>query len=195
MASHAQVESSEVPGTSLAEQLAGVIRVFPDFPSAGVLFQDLAGVYAAPQLMRATGAHLADAFAGKVDAILAVEARGFVVGTAVALAADRPLLLARKAGKLPGATHDADYQLEYGLATLQIQRGTLARGQRVLIVDDVLATGGTLTAAASLVERVDAQVTGFAVVLELAMLDGRSRLAPRRLVSGLTVGTVPPVDA
>jgi adenine phosphoribosyltransferase len=130
---------------------------------------------------------LAAAFDDEFDAVLGVEARGFVIGTAVAMSRDCPLLLARKPGKLPGRLHAADYDLEYGTATLTMQQGELSAGQRVLIVDDVLATGGTLAAAAELIGLAGAAVAGFAVVLELTALGGADRLAPGRLASLIKV--------
>ncbi len=170
------------------ELLRRRIRVFPDFPQPGVAFQDLADVYTAPALLATLGAQLAAAFDGQFDSVVAVEARGFVVGTAVALAAGCPLVLARKPGKLPGPVDTIEYALEYGSTALQLQREVLSPDDRVIVVDDVLATGGTLAAAAALAERAGATVVGFAVLLALAPLGGRERLRPRRVVAGATVG-------
>lgn len=172
---------------SSTDGFARRVRVVSNFPKSGIAFQDLAPLYAAPGELRRIGEALAEAFDGTFDAVLGVEARGFVIGTAVAILRDSPLLLARKPGKLPGRLHTAHYDLEYGTATLTIQQGDLSRGQRVLIVDDVLATGGTLAAAADLIDQAGAEVAGFAVVLELVKLGGSDRLAPRRLESLIKV--------
>ena len=172
--------------SGLADTFTSRLRVFRDFPTAGIAFQDLAPLYATPGLLGRLGETMAGAFPTGFDLVLGVEARGFVIGTAVAVASGRPLLLARKAGKLPGELHAARYALEYGTAELTIQRGDCQPGQRVLVVDDVLATGGTLAAAAELVSQAEADVVGFGVVLELAALGGREKLAPTPLVSLIT---------
>ena len=162
------------------------LRVFDDFPTAGVAFQDLGPLYATPGLLARLGEALVAGFPDGFDLVLGIEARGFVVGTAVALTAGRPLMLARKAGKLPGALHSTRYALEYGTAELTIQRGDCRPGHRVLVVDDVLATGGTLAAAADLVVQAGGVVAGFGVVLDLAALGGRTKLAPTPVVSLIT---------
>jgi adenine phosphoribosyltransferase len=119
--------------------------------------------------------------------VLAVEARGFIVGTTTADVSGRPLTLARKRGKLPGPVRAAHYALEYGQATLEIQDDAFAPGERVLVVDDVLATGGTLAVAGELVRGGGATVAGYAVVLQLAELGGAARLAPAPVFSLLTI--------
>ncbi|GAA0467786.1 adenine phosphoribosyltransferase [Paractinoplanes deccanensis] len=163
------------------------VRVFPDFPEPGVAFQDLAPLYAEPGLLARLGDALVEPFAGAFDTVLALEARGFVIGTAVAAASRSPLVLARKAGKLPGALHRSKYALEYGSAELTVQHGALPPGARVLLVDDVLATGGTMAAAAELARQSGATVAGCGVILELVTLGGRKRLAPNPVTSLLTV--------
>jgi adenine phosphoribosyltransferase len=174
-----------VPDKRLADDLKDGIRVFPDFPQPGILFQDLVPVFERPALVR----RLAEAFAAtcRFDRVLAVEARGFILGTAVAAAGDRPLALARKKGKLPGPVHRVDYALEYGTATLETQRDAFAAGDRVLVVDDVLATGGTLAAAGELVAHAGAEVAGYAVAVTIDGLGGPDRLAPASVFSILTV--------
>ncbi|AGL15328.1 adenine phosphoribosyltransferase [Actinoplanes sp. N902-109] len=176
-------------GTKIA--LASQVRVFPDFPHPGIAFQDLAPLYAAPGLITRLGAEVADSFSGEFDTVLAVEARGFVLGTAVAMAARCPLVLARKQGKLPGPLHSAEYSLEYGSAVLTVQHGAISPESTVLAVDDVLATGGTLAAAADLVNQAGGGLAGFAVLLELGALGGRDRLQPARVFSLLTSGEAP----
>ncbi|WP_275461167.1 adenine phosphoribosyltransferase [Streptomyces noursei] len=178
---------ADPPGTAaLRGAVRQRIRVVPDFPEPGIQFQDLTPVFGDPELVRRLAATFTAAFSGAFDRVLAIEARGFVLGTAVAAAADRPLVLARKKGKLPGPVHRADYALEYGTATLEIQRDALAPGDRVLVVDDVLATGGTFAAAGALVADGGATVAGYAVAASIAGLDGAARLAPDRVFSLLT---------
>lgn len=177
----------EARNAPLAERIARGIRVIADFPEPGIAFQDLCGVFGTPELLRGIAAAMADGCAGGFDRVLAVEARGFVLGTAVSLHSGRPLVLARKRGKLPGAVHAAAYQLEYGSAVLEVQREAMAAGDRVLVVDDVLATGGTLAAAGELAARAGAEVAGYAVVLAITALDGHDRLHPTPLHTLLEV--------
>ncbi|MCG5461596.1 S-methyl-5-thioribose-1-phosphate isomerase [Micromonospora sp. NPDC053740] len=162
-----------------------LVRHVADFPQPGVTFRDLAGVYTDPRALAALARRLADTFRGRCDHVLAIESRGFPVGTLVAQLLGCPLTFARKAGKLPGAVHSVQYGLEYGADTLQVQMDALAPGARVLIVDDVLATGGTLAAAAELVSASHARTAGFGVLLEVAGLGGVERLNGRRLVVAL----------
>ncbi|MBB4763055.1 adenine phosphoribosyltransferase [Amorphoplanes digitatis] len=166
--------------------LKSAVRVYPDFPTPGIAFQDLAPLYGTPGLLGRLGEALARSFPQGYEVVLAVEARGFVIGTAVAMAAGRPLVLARKQGKLPGPLHRTEYALEYGSAVLTIQHAAVPPGAKVLVVDDVLATGGTLAAAARLVEEAGAAVSGFGVVLDIEALGARARLAPVPVVSLLT---------
>jgi adenine phosphoribosyltransferase len=175
----------------LDEMLAELAVDVPDFPVPGVLFRDLTPVFADPVGFRRmveglTAAQEADPRAAAVageggpgfDVVVGVEARGFLLAAAVALRAGVGVVPVRKSGKLPRATVSADYALEYGTATLELHADSLQAGQRVLVVDDVLATGGTLAAAAALVERLGAVVTAVSVVIELAALGGRERVAP-----------------
>jgi adenine phosphoribosyltransferase len=121
------------------------------------------------------------------DVVVGIEARGFIIAAAVAYAAGVGLVPVRKAGKLPRAAHSASYALEYGEATLQVHEDAFIAGARVLVVDDVLATGGTAQASLELVERAGGMVAGFSVLLELSFLGGRERLAPRPVHAVLTV--------
>ncbi|MFI1302637.1 S-methyl-5-thioribose-1-phosphate isomerase [Streptomyces sioyaensis] len=164
-------------GSGLPDRIADRIDVIPDFPNKGVLFQDLAPFYADAAIVRDTAAEMARAFRGKFDCVLALEARGFPIGAAVAQHSDVPLILARKHGKLPGEVISAGYGLEYGKDTLEVQAKGIPAGSRVLIVDDVLATGGTLTAAAQLVTGCGALVGGIAAIVELDALGGRAKLS------------------
>lgn len=163
---------------TVGERVRSVARTYSDFPVPGVRFLDLGPVYADPELRSAVGADIAGRFEGEFDAVLAIDARGIPIGTLVAAAAERPLLLARKAGKLPGAVDSVAFALEYGEAVLEVQRADLDRAGRVLVVDDVLATGGTAAAALELVSRSAATPSGFAAIVELVALDGRARLGP-----------------
>lgn len=152
-------------------------NTIPDFPKPGIVFRDLTPVFADADAFAAVIDDLAARFTGGFDAVAGVEARGFLLAAALAYAAHVPLATVRKGGKLPGAVLSEDYSLEYGTATLEIKPGQLAAGSRVLILDDVLATGGSCSAAARLVERAGYSVAGLGLVLELQGLGGRERLA------------------
>ncbi|RBY79133.1 adenine phosphoribosyltransferase [Blastococcus sp. TF02-09] len=177
----------------LDELIASLTVDIPDHPEPGVLFRDLTPVFAdGPAFARVVeglaaagesdsrAAALAgtDRAAPAFDVVVGVEARGFLLAAAVALSAGVGVVLVRKAGKLPRERIAADYSLEYGTATLELHADSIRPGQRVLVVDDVLATGGTLTAAVALVEQLGGVVTAVSVVVELAALGGRERMAP-----------------
>jgi len=152
------------------------IRDVPDFPRKGIVFKDITPLLASPVALAETVRLMADRMA-RPDAVVAIESRGFVFGTGLAIRWGVPLVLARKFGKLPGATVRAVYSLEYGEDTLELHRDSLSAGQRVAIVDDLLATGGTSAATARLVEQLEVQVAGLLFVVELKGLGGRDRLA------------------
>jgi adenine phosphoribosyltransferase len=152
------------------------IRDVPDFPRKGILFKDITPLLASPAALAEAVRGLA-ARMDRPDAVVAIESRGFVFGTGLAMHWGVPLVPARKFGKLPGATVRAVYSLEYGEDTLELHQDALGAGQRVAIVDDLLATGGTAAAAASLVEQLGAQVGALLFVVELRGLGGRGRLA------------------
>ncbi|MGL5851012.1 MAG: adenine phosphoribosyltransferase [Phycicoccus sp.] len=166
--------------------VAGALREVPDFPRPGVMFTDITPLLGDPEAFAAVIQALADDYGHRVDAVAGVEARGFVVGSALAHQLGVGFVPVRKAGKLPGPTAAVSYDLEYGSATIEIHLDAVGVGRRVLLVDDVLATGGTAAAAWDLLERTGGQVVGFACVVELALLGGRQRLAPRE-VSALHV--------
>lgn len=164
------------PGAALRARLAALIRDVPDFPKPGVLFKDITPLLADAQAFADCLEALAARWRGqRIDAVCAIEARGFIFGAALARALDAGFVPLRKAGKLPAATHGVDVELEYGNARLEIHVDALAPGARVLLVDDVLATGGTLAAACTLVAALGAQLAGGCVLLELDFLDGRAR--------------------
>lgn len=162
---------------SVSELVLELSDTIPDFPKPGIVFRDLTPVFADADAFRAVIDDLATRFAGRFDAVAGVEARGFLLAAGLAYAAHVPLAAVRKAGKLPGEVLSEDYALEYGSATLEIRPGQLAAGTRVLVVDDILATGGSCGAAARLVERCGYTVAGIGLVLELQGLGGRERLS------------------
>ena len=161
---------------ALRARLAAHIRDVPDFPSPGILFKDITPLLADARAFRDCVDALAAPWRGAaLDAICGIEARGFVFGAALACALGAGFVPLRKAGKLPAARRGVDFGLEYGNARLEIHADALVAGARVLVVDDVLATGGTLAAARELVESFDAEVAGAVVVVELDVLQGRAR--------------------
>jgi adenine phosphoribosyltransferase len=185
--------AAELP---LDELIAGLAVDVPDFPEPGVLFRDLTPVFADGAAFRrvvdglarpSLGDPRAAALAGAdshpagdpgFDVVVGVEARGFLLAAAVAYDAGVGVVLVRKAGKLPRERMAADYALEYGSATLELHTDSVRPGQRVLIVDDVLATGGTLGATIALVEQAGGVVAAVSVIIELAALGGRERISP-----------------
>ena len=171
----------------VADVVAGAVRDVPDFPRPGVVFKDLGPLFADPLAWARVVAALAEDRTGAVDLVAGVEARGFVVGAALAHVLGVGFVPVRKAGKLPGDTEQASYDLEYGSATIEVHTDAVPGGARVLLVDDVLATGGTAVAAWDLLERVGARVVGFDCIVELGFLQGRSRLGDRPVRSLLTV--------
>ena len=157
--------------------LAAWVRSIPDWPQPGVMFRDLTPLWADGAAWARCVRVLAAPFdAAPPTVVLGVEARGFVVAAALAARWGAGLLLARKPGKLPGAVHREDYALEYGTAAIEAHRGVVPAGSRVLIADDVLATGGTAFAALAVARALEAVPVGFAFVLEIAPLGGRERL-------------------
>lgn len=156
--------------------LADLVVDVPDFPQPGVTFKDITPLLASPDGLAAAVRGLAALAPEGIDGVVALEARGFLFGAPVALALGVGLVPVRKPNKLPRAHVDVTYDLEYGTETLAMHVDALAPGQRVLVVDDVLATGGTVAATAGLVRRLGAEVAAVAVVLELDFLGGRDRL-------------------
>ena len=157
--------------------LRSLIRDIPDFPSAGIMFKDITPLLLDHEAVRFAVRELAGwARPRGVDYVVAAEARGFILGAALALELDAGFVPARKPGKLPADTVSAEYILEYGVDALEMHADALAHGARVLIHDDLLATGGTARALAELVEGVGGSVVGFAFLVELGFLEGRRRL-------------------
>lgn len=163
------------------------IRDVADFPKPGVVFKDITPLLARPEAFQAVIDRLAGRFAGAgIDTIAAAEARGFIFGAPLALKLGAGFVPIRKPGKLPYATLALEYQLEYGTDRLEVHTDAFALGRRVLLLDDVLATGGTMRACCDLVKQAGAEVVGCAFVLELTFLGGRERLTPYEVTSLLT---------
>ncbi|MDB5194457.1 MAG: apt [Parcubacteria group bacterium] len=163
-----------------------LISDIPDFPKPGIIFRDISPILADPEAAEELINAFLDKWEGKIDAIVAIDARGFVLGGALFRDLSVPLVLVRKKGKLPGACTECAYDLEYGSSVLEMQKGSLKPGARVLIVDDLLATGGTAEAACKLVLMQGAVVAGCAFVIELAGLGGREKLAGYEVQSLVT---------
>ena len=163
------------------------IRDIPDFPKPGVTFKDITPMLAHPEAFRAVVDRLAEAFAGRsIETVAAAEARGFIFGAPLALALGAGFVPIRKPGKLPYATLALEYQLEYGSDRLEVHTDAMGPGRRVLLLDDVLATGGTMRACCDLVRQAGAEVVACAFVVELSSLQGRGRLEPCEVFSLIT---------
>jgi adenine phosphoribosyltransferase len=165
--------------TSIGEVVASRLRDVPNFPVTGVTFNDFTPLLSDGAALRAVVQDISGRYAGHVDVVVGIEARGLILGAAVAYELGVGFVPVRKAGKLPGETHRAEYDLEYGSAVIEVHTDAFTEGKRALIMDDVLATGGTAQAACELVERAGASVAAVEVVLELCFLHGRSKLAGR----------------
>ncbi|MCI9298201.1 MAG: adenine phosphoribosyltransferase [Lachnospiraceae bacterium] len=168
------------------KKLEEYVRSIPDFPEEGIIFRDVTSV-----LQDADGLHLAietmqDLVKDlEVDVVAGPESRGFIFGTPIAYNMHKPFVLIRKKGKLPCETVSIDYALEYGTATIEMHKDSVKPGQRVLIVDDLIATGGTTKAMIDLVESLGGEVVGIVVLMELAGLEGRKRIEGYRLESAI----------
>jgi adenine phosphoribosyltransferase len=165
-------------------RVAAAIRDVPDFPKAGIVFKDITPVLLDPSLFRDVTEAMAAPFAEHgVSHVVAIESRGFILGAPVAQALAAAFVPFRKPGKLPHLVERVEYALEYGVDALECHRDALGGAQRVLVVDDVLATGGTAAAACALVESLGARVQGCSFLVELAFLGGQRKLAGRRIES------------
>ncbi len=183
--SESNPETADNPHVSaVVERLCATV---PDYPEPGIVFKDLTPVFADGPALKLVVDSIVAKFAGKFDAVAGVEARGFLLAAAAAYATGTGVITIRKAGKLPRDVYAESYALEYGEATLELHQEDVPAGTRVLILDDVLATGGTLGAAATLLERTGAVVAGIGVVLEIDALPGRENLSGREIVSLLHV--------
>ena len=171
---------------ALAGLIKAKVRDVADYPQPGVVFKDITPLLADGQALAAVVGALAEGH-GPVDKVAGIEARGFILAAAVACQLGSGFVPVRKQGRLPGPTYARSYQLEYATATIEVHQDAFTPGERVLIVDDVLATGGTAEATADLVRRTGAEVAGIAVILELAFLGGRDRLPDGTLRSLLVV--------
>jgi len=166
------------------EHLKAAIREVPDWPKKGILFYDITTLLKnGPRFREAVDALIARYRDKKIDAVVGVEARGFIFAPTVAYALGAGFVPVRKPGKLPSATYRASYQLEYGTDCLEIHQDAIESGQRVLVVDDLLATGGTAKAVAAMIERMGGKVVGLSFVVELGFLSGRARLAGYEVTS------------
>jgi adenine phosphoribosyltransferase len=164
--------------------LGRYIRDVPDFPKPGILFKDITPLLAEPRAFREAIQALRDHYANqRIDAVAAAEARGFLFAAPLAMLLERPLIPLRKPGKLPYRTHALQYDLEYGSAELQMHVDGVAAGENVLLVDDLLATGGTMEAGCKLVQKAGGKVAGCAFLVELQFLKGRERLVPHEVFS------------
>jgi adenine phosphoribosyltransferase len=164
--------------------LAKYIRDIPDFPKPGILFKDITPLLAEPEAFREAIRLMHEHYRGRrIDAVAAAEARGFLFAAPLALLLERPLIPLRKPGKLPYRTHTLQYDLEYGSAELQVHIDGVAAGAHVLLVDDLLATGGTMQAGCRLIEKAGGQVAGCAFLVELSFLNGRRKLDPHEIFS------------
>src|SRR5450755_2565140 len=163
------------PAADIAELIKARVRDISDYPQPGVMFKDITPLLADGPALAAVISALASGYDG-VDKVAGIEARGFILAAPVAIALGAGFVPVRKQGKLPGPTYAQSYDLEYGSATIEVHQDAFAPGERVLIVDDVLATGGTAAASAEVVQRGGATVEAIVVLLELGFLDGRSRL-------------------
>jgi adenine phosphoribosyltransferase len=172
--------------TDLQEALS-LVRTVPDFPQPGVLFRDLNPLFASSTALRAVIEGMAGQLGDDVDTLASIEARGFILGGALAMVTGRALVPIRKPGKLPVVADRVDYALEYGTATLELPADAIPAGANVAVIDDVLATGGTVDATCQLVERAGASVSVVVVVMELAALGGRERLAGRKVEALQTI--------
>jgi len=163
--------------TDIEQLIRKLVRDVPDYPSPGILFKDITPLLADPSAFAAIVDALVEQHAaGAIDKVVGIEARGFILAAPVAYHLGAGFVPMRKKGKLPYATFESSYALEYGSATIEVHQDAFAAGERVLVVDDVLATGGTAAAALDLVRQCGASVAGFSFLIELAALSGRSKL-------------------
>ena len=163
--------------TPIDEVLKSIIRDIPDFPQPGVIFKDITPIMLNPEISEQILSHLVDLYKGQdIDAIAGIESRGFLFGFPLAIRLGLPFVLIRKKGKLPYKKISHDYQLEYGTSTIEMHTDAIKKGQKVLIHDDLLATGGSAEAAARLIEKCGGEIIGFNFLVGLDFLGGKSKL-------------------
>lgn len=166
------------------KDLKTLIRNIPDFPKAGIMFKDITPLLQDGEAFQQAIDQMASPWANKqIDVVVGIEARGFIFAAALAYKLGTGLVIVRKPGKLPYQTKTVTYALEYGTDSLQIHKDAIAKGQRVLIVDDVLATGGTVKGVADLIRQFDATIAGIAFLSELSFLNGREKLQGMEITS------------
>ncbi|MGC4189980.1 MAG: adenine phosphoribosyltransferase [Thermomicrobiales bacterium] len=175
-----------VPDTAFTTLLKQNIRDIPDFPESGIMFRDISTLLANAELFRQTIDTMAAPFSG-IDKVIVIESRGFILGTPIAYAIGAGVVPVRKPGRLPAATLTEDYTLEYGTNSLEIHQDAIVPGERVLIVDDLLATGGTVNATIKLIERLQGDIVGVSVLAELSALRGRDTIPAGIAVHSLVV--------
>jgi len=168
---------------SLSDRIRNAIRTVPDFPKPGIQFRDITTVLAEPELFRESLEGLFAPFAGRTDLIVGIESRGFILGSSIAVQHGLPFVPMRKPGKLPAAKYREEYVLEYGTDALEVHQDAIPKGSRVLIIDDLLATGGTALASQLLVEKAGGELVGFGFLIELDGLGGRKRLGDSEIFS------------
>lgn len=169
------------------DDIKSLIRDVPDFPIPGIIFKDITPVFKNPRVMKSMTKTFADMYRDKsIGAVAGIESRGFIIGTPLAMELNVPFIPIRKEGKLPCETVKGSYKLEYGQATIEMHKDAIAPGQRVLIIDDLLATGGTAAATIDLIEKVGGVVVSCGFVIELSFLKGREKLPKGKVESLIT---------
>jgi adenine phosphoribosyltransferase len=168
-------------------EIRELIRDVPDFPMPGIVFKDITPIFKSPETMKSMTREFAKRFADKrIDAVAGIESRGFIIGVPLAMEMNVPFLPIRKEGKLPCATVKGSYKLEYGQATIEMHKDALSPGERILIMDDLLATGGTAAASIDLVQKLGGEVVSCGFVVELSFLKGRDKLPKGKVESLVT---------
>lgn len=186
MTSPRAISASPADIAAFGERLKHSIRDIPDFPEPGIMFRDISTLLADPALFRQTIDAMALPYRD-IDKVVIIESRGFILGTPIAYAIGAGVVPVRKPGRLPAATYAEDYTLEYGTNALEIHQDAIEPGERILIVDDLLATGGTVNATVRLVERLQGEIVGVSVLAELSALKGRDTVPAGITVHSLVV--------
>ena len=159
------------------KNLKELIKTYKDYPKAGIEFKDVLGIIQEPKIFKELVLKMSSSqIIENAEAIISIDARGFIFGSAISLQASKPMIVARKPGKLPGELHEEKYSLEYGKNSLSIQKKAISKFNSYAIVDDLLATGGTVNCISSILKSVNKEVTGLLIVAELMKLEGRSKL-------------------